>query len=1001
KVKISETNRTGKNAITSATRSKNEIDADFHNIYSNHFINYQQQSRKFVNDGFGNMLIVCHGPFMKEMNDFVNWKKIIGYNVEMVDYATIGSSKALKKYVKNYYNTNGLTYLILVGDHQQIPSIYKVYNNPMNDDGYSDNEYAYVEGDDRYPDFFVGRLSAENTDHVKTQVEKTIHYERELSPSANWFKKGIGSASTGGLYPTDEEHMNEVLEELEDFGYSVDKCYENGGTIQQFTNLVNDGAGIINYIGHGLINGWNSFHYYNEHVDNLKNTEQWPFIISVACIVGSFTENTCYAEAWLRASHNGKPTGAVVHAASTVYQYWYEPLIAQGTMINLMISKQVRTFAGMQFNGMYKMNDIYGTHAFEMTDTWTCFGDPSLQLRTPGNPEGPNTNGSQSPTVSLIQPGNGNTFPEGSDIQISATSSDEDGTIEQVEFFANGTSIGIDKTAPYTASFPNARPGKYVISACATDNDKLTTTDEVNITVGNPADAIVVDSTILRCNHKNLIDIEFYLTVKIQHDKILLNTDYVKVIPLADNRYKIIEMGYIPANKIVNTTFYVYNNYNQAASLTHSTTLTTSCTSTQKYTISASAGANGSITPSGNVNVKKDANQTFTIKANAGYKIKDVLVDGKSVGAISSYKFKKVKKNHTIKATFKATGTVNPIEITNKVSKCDNSGKAMNEIYFTVNIHYTKVKSVYGSLTDLGGNNFKISEHNVGFNSELDYIINVYNGNSEVASKTTYITSVSSCNSVQDYTITATAGANGSISPSGNVKVTEGSSQTFTITANTGYKVNDVLVDGKSKGAKTKHTFTNVKANHTIEATFEKDGSNNNAILIKDVVTDCNKKGKARNIIYLNVSVPHNNVTVNRGYVIKQGSGNYKIRDIGMAKGSTYTYKFTAKNGGKVVGMASKAVTAVHGCRKSAESFETRESTFTMSPNPACEFVNIALAGYSNATVLIFDVHGKVVLERDHVENETTLDTSELPAGLYFVRIYDNQQTGIQRLIIE
>ena len=70
------------------------------------------------------------------------------------------------------------------------------------------------------------------------------------------------------------------------------------------------------------------------------------------------------------------------------------------------------------------------------------------------------------------------------------------------------------------------------------------------------------------------------------------------------------------------------------------------------------------------------------------------------------------------------------------------------------------------------------------------------------------------------FTITATAGANGSISPTGVVTVSSGASKTFTITANTGYQIADVQVDGSSAGAVSSYTFSNVTANHAISASF-------------------------------------------------------------------------------------------------------------------------------------------------------------------------------------
>ncbi|HJW33469.1 MAG TPA: PKD domain-containing protein [Holophagaceae bacterium] len=72
----------------------------------------------------------------------------------------------------------------------------------------------------------------------------------------------------------------------------------------------------------------------------------------------------------------------------------------------------------------------------------------------------------------------------------------------------------------------------------------------------------------------------------------------------------------------------------------------------------------------------------------------------------------------------------------------------------------------------------------------------------------------------QTYTITASAGANGSISPSGAVTVASGNSQSFTISPNAGYVVSAVTVDGVSKGAITTYTFSNVTAAHTISASF-------------------------------------------------------------------------------------------------------------------------------------------------------------------------------------
>ena len=87
------------------------------------------------------------------------------------------------------------------------------------------------------------------------------------------------------------------------------------------------------------------------------------------------------------------------------------------------------------------------------------------------------------------------------------------------------------------------------------------------------------------------------------------------------------------------------------------------------------------------------------------------------------------------------------------------------------------------------------------------------------------------------YTIKATAGAGGSISPSGNVSVREGRDRTFTITPDKGYAISNVKIDGKSIGAVKSYTFENVRRTHTIEVIFMKANGNPQTGVFVDVAT--------------------------------------------------------------------------------------------------------------------------------------------------------------------
>src|SRR3990172_4419795 len=175
------------------------------------------------------------------------------------------------------------------------------------------------------------------------------------------------------------------------------------------------------------------------------------------------------------------------------------------------------------------------------------------------------------------------------------------------------------------------------------------------------------------------------------------------------------DMGYQVADVLVDGVsvgaVYSYTFNNVTADHTISVTFKTPV-------ITASAGANGSISPSGAVSVPLFGSQTFNMAPDMGYQVADVLVDGVSVGAVYSYTFNNVTADHTISVTFKT-----PV-------------------------------------------------------------------------------------------ITASAGANGSISPSGAVSVPLFGSQTFNMAPDMGYQVADVLVDGVSVGAVYSYTFNNVTADH-------------------------------------------------------------------------------------------------------------------------------------------------------------------------------------------
>lgn len=354
-------------------------------------------------------------------------------------------------------------------------------------------------------------------------------------------------------------------------------------------------------------------------------------------------------------------------------------------------------------------------------------------------------------------------------------------------------------------------------------------------------------------------------------------------------------------------------------------------------TITASAGANGSISPSGSVSVAYGGNQTFTMPPATGYHVADVLVDGISVGAVSSYNFSNVIANHTIAVTFAlntyaivssagANGSISPSGTT----QVSYNGSQTYTITPATHYHIADVLvdgSSVGAVTTFTFNSvttthtisvtFAIDTNNivssagangsisplgstaVGYNGSQTYtitpnanyhVLDVLVDNVSQGSIGTYTFSnvvashtISVTFAINTLTITASAGAHGSISPSGSVSVIYGNIQIFNIIPSNGYGVADVEVDGLSVGHPASYTFTNVTVNHTISATFELNGS-------VGVTSSAGPNGSIAPYVGFHAFDPTETPT----YTMAADS-HYHIQDVlvnGVSKGAISSYLF-------------------------------------------------------------------------------------------------------------
>ena len=357
----------------------------FHEIYRNQFINYASQDRSAPMNDQGDLLIIAHDAWLPNLQPLAAHKTAHGIGTTVVGVSTVGNEAALiKSYVQDVYDHGDLAFLLLVGDAAQVATPYAA-------GGAADAFYALLAGDDSYPEIIVGRFSAETADQVDTQVQRTLEYEQGNAPGQEWFTSAVGIASNQG--PGDDgeldwEHMDQIRMRLLAAGYRpVDDVYAPTAYKEDVIAALEEGRGLANYCGHGSWNGWSTSQFSSADVDALTNVGHLPLIVSCACNNGEFDNYTCFGEAWLRATHEGQPSGAVGVYASSRGQYWQPPMAAQDEITDLLLARAYSSFGALCYGGSCLMMDqypaVYGEQfggGADMFLIWILLGDPSLQV---------------------------------------------------------------------------------------------------------------------------------------------------------------------------------------------------------------------------------------------------------------------------------------------------------------------------------------------------------------------------------------------------------------------------------------------------------------------------------------------------------------------------------------------------------------------------------------------------------------------------------------------
>ena len=222
----------------------------------------------------------------------------------------------------------------------------------------------------------------------------------------------------------------------------------------------------------------------------------------------------------------------------------------------------------------------------------------------------------------------------------------------------------------------------------------------------------------------------------------------------------------------------------------------------KEFTITAVAHGGGIIDPSGAVKVEEGKDQVFTIQPYEGFEVKEVFVNGESVGAVTEYKFEAVRADASIEVFFAEKEAVQADK-----TKLNESIAAAEEL----------LKHAEDYVPEDIQNLMEVLDAAKAVAADPAVTQETVDAAQKVLDAAMSIAPIQ-----KEFTIMAAAGEGGSITPCGTVKVERGMSQTFVIQPEEGYVISDVLVNGQSVGAVAEYTFCDVNADANITALFQK-----------------------------------------------------------------------------------------------------------------------------------------------------------------------------------
>jgi hypothetical protein len=379
--------------INEKTRTGRPLSRAFHDLYVSRVINYDAEAaeaalkaqerggRDPLPYGATYLAISVFG-YADEVQPLVDWKHEKGIQSMLVTQVETGTTEAeIRAFIQNAYDTWDVPpeYVLLVGDTEQLPGYESLT--------YTDNYYSTVEGSDYLSDIFVGRISADYSSHVSTQVAKILGYEKTpLVDDPNW-------PLTASLWVKDDwdsgdwiYYMNtwRIYDHMEEAGFSpIDTLFaKNDIERSDVYASVNEGKGFINFRGQAWIN-W--LYPFDLNINSINNGWRLPIVVSATCGTGNYESDGFVNENWMRRGSASYPNGSVAFfATNTAFPGSQGLSLRRGYVDEGFFDSVFETGSGTLGEACVagKMRLYLKDEDQVDYEGWNLLGDPEMQIWT-------------------------------------------------------------------------------------------------------------------------------------------------------------------------------------------------------------------------------------------------------------------------------------------------------------------------------------------------------------------------------------------------------------------------------------------------------------------------------------------------------------------------------------------------------------------------------------------------------------------------------------------